>query len=156
LLAGLGCIGGSALATTTAPTSFQVNLQIVANCVINSTNALNFPNSGVLVGTNVTSTTTVNVQCTDTTPYTIGLDAGANGTITTRKMLTTVTDGTAVVNYQLCQDALCNTNWDNASSQKGGTGNGQSQQYTIYGLIPPQNTPAPGTYVDTVNVTVTY
>jgi len=37
-----------------------------------------------------------------------------------------------------------------------GTGNGASQSYTIYGQVPPQNTPTPAVYTDTVTVTVTY
>jgi len=36
------------------------------------------------------------------------------------------------------------------------TGNGASQSYTVYGRVPAQTTPAPGTYTDTVTVTVTY
>jgi spore coat protein U-like protein len=36
------------------------------------------------------------------------------------------------------------------------TGNGADQTFTIYGRVPAQTTPAPGTYTDTVTVTVTY
>jgi spore coat protein U-like protein len=37
-----------------------------------------------------------------------------------------------------------------------GTGNGAGQTITIFGRVPAQTTPAPGTYTDTVTVTVTY
>ena len=34
------------------------------------------------------------------------------------------------------------------------TGNGTGQNYTVYGRVPPQTTPAPGTYTDTITVKV--
>ncbi|WP_409528142.1 spore coat protein U domain-containing protein [Rhizobium sp.] len=37
-----------------------------------------------------------------------------------------------------------------------GTGTGSPQTLTVYGRVPAQNTPAPGTYSDTVVVTVSY
>jgi spore coat protein U-like protein len=36
------------------------------------------------------------------------------------------------------------------------TGSGAAQSYTVYGRITAQTTPAPGTYTDTITVTVTY
>ncbi|MCE3520182.1 spore coat protein U domain-containing protein, partial [Escherichia coli] len=35
-------------------------------------------------------------------------------------------------------------------------GSGAAQPYTVYGRVPVQTTPAPGTYTDTITVTVTY
>ncbi|RUY19730.1 spore coat U domain-containing protein, partial [Mesorhizobium sp. M7A.F.Ca.US.001.04.2.1] len=37
-----------------------------------------------------------------------------------------------------------------------GTGNGNVQNLTVYGRVPPQTTPAAGVYTDTVAITVTY
>jgi spore coat protein U-like protein len=37
-----------------------------------------------------------------------------------------------------------------------GTGNGAAQSYTVFGLVPVQTTPGPGTYNDVITVTVTY
>jgi spore coat protein U-like protein len=160
ILTGLACVGGPAVANTTQST-FAVNLTIQAQCVINSTAALNFGTAGVLGGaggtTNTDQTTTVAVQCTNTTPFNIGLDAGVGGgTITVRKLLNT--SSIATVNYTLWQDSGHTTNWGNTVSTDtvSDTGNGASRNYTVYGRIPPQTTPAPGTYADTVTVTVTY
>nr|WP_281033880.1 spore coat protein U domain-containing protein [Mesorhizobium sp. M4B.F.Ca.ET.049.02.1.2] len=36
------------------------------------------------------------------------------------------------------------------------TGVGTAQNLTVYGRVPPQTTPSPGVYTDTVIVTVTY
>jgi spore coat protein U-like protein len=160
-LAALALVGGPAAATTTTST-FAVNLTIQAQCVINSTAALNFGTAGVLGGangtTNTDQSTTVQVQCTNTTPFNIGLDAGTTtgGTTTTRKLLNS--GSSATVNYTLWQDTGHATNWGNntGTDTVGDTGTGASKTYTIYGRIPPQSTPAPGNYADTVTVTVTY
>src|SRR5882762_5452945 len=60
-------------ATSTA--TFSVQVTIVATCTINSASALNFGSQGVFTA-NVDQFSTIQVQCTNTTPYTIGLDAG--------------------------------------------------------------------------------
>jgi spore coat protein U-like protein len=162
VLAGLAGVAGPAVATTTTVTStFAVNLTIAATCVINSTTALNFGSLGVLGGISGTDpnngTATVAVQCTDTTPFNIGLDGGTGGgNTTTRKLLNT--GSSATVNYKLYSDSGFSTNWGNAvgTDTVSHTGDGASHTYTVYGQIPAQTTPAPGTYADLVTVTVTY
>jgi spore coat protein U-like protein len=160
VLTGLVLVGGPAAATTTTQT-FSVTMTIVAQCVIRSTATLNFGSTlGVLGGTSGTdnndATTAVAVQCTNTTPYNIGLDAGANGGTTTTRLMKG--SGSPTVQYKLFQDAGHTVNWGNTvgSDTSSQTGNGASQSYTIYGRIPPQTTPAADTYTDTITVTVTY
>jgi spore coat protein U-like protein len=160
ILTGLAFVGSPANATTSVTSTFQVNLIIQAECVIRSTAALNFGTLGVLGGISGNTinygSTSVAVQCTNTTPYDIGLDAGNNGGTTTTRLLKG--SGSATVQYKLWQDAGHTTNWGNAvgTDTAHQIGNGQSQSYTIYGSIPAQTTPAPDTYTDTVTVTVTY
>ena len=59
----------------TATSTFTVSVQLNATCLINSASALTFLPQGVL-STNVNQTSTIQVTCTNTTPYNIGLDAG--------------------------------------------------------------------------------
>jgi spore coat protein U-like protein len=150
----LAATHGSARAAT-ATTSFQVQLTIQAECLINSASTLNFGTLGVL-SANVDQTSTIQVQCTNTTPYTIGLDAGtgAGATVATRKL----TGGAATVNYSLYSNAGRTTVWGTTigSNTVASTGTGAAQSFTIYGRIPAQTTPAPATYTDTITVTVTY
>jgi spore coat protein U-like protein len=105
---------------------------------------------------NVDQTTTLQVQCTNTTPYNIGLDAGtgSGATVTTRKL----TSGAHTVNYSLYSDSGRTTVWGNTvgTNTVSATATGAAQSYTIYGRVPSQTTPAPGTYTDTITVTVTY
>jgi spore coat protein U domain-containing protein, fimbrial subunit CupE1/2/3/6 len=140
-------------ATSTA--TFSVQVTIVATCTINSASALNFGSQGVFTA-NVDQTSTIQVQCTNTTPYNIGLDAGlgTGATVAVRKM----TSGGATVNYTLYSDSGRTTVWGTTigTNTVAATGNGAAQSYTVYGRIPAQTTPAPGTYADTVTITVTY
>src|SRR3954468_10910575 len=75
-----------ALSATTT-TTFTVQITITASCVINSASTLNFGIRGVLTA-NVDQTSTIQVQCTNATPYNIGLNAGTGtgATVNTRKM----------------------------------------------------------------------
>jgi spore coat protein U-like protein len=140
-------------ATTT--TTFTVQITITASCVIVSASTLNFGSQGVL-SANVDQTSTIQVQCTNTTPYNIGLDAGtgSGATVAARKM----TNGGATVTYTLYSDSGRSTVWGNTvgTNTVAATGNGASQSYTVYGRVAPQTTPAPATYTDTITVTVTY
>jgi spore coat protein U-like protein len=140
-------------ASTTS--TFAVQATIAATCTINSASTLNFGTLGVLAS-NTDQTSTIQVACTNTTPYNIGLDpgAGTGATVAVRKL----TSGANTVNYTLYSDSGRTTVWGNTVSTDtvAATGNGVAQSYTVYGRIPAQTTPAPGSYADTITVTVTY
>jgi spore coat protein U-like protein len=152
-MAFLSLIGTGARATT-ATGSFNVQVVITATCAIASASALNFGTQGVL-SANTDQTSTISVTCTNTTPYNIGLDKGLNGSsVTTRQMKA----GSAVINYSLFSDLGRTTNWVDTvgTDTAAATGNGSAQAFTVYGRILPQTSPAPGTYTDTITITVTY
>ena len=139
----------------TATSTFTVQATITATCTINSAATLNFGTQGILTA-NVDQTSTIAVTCTNTTPYNVGLDAGtgSGATVASRKL----TSGGATLNYTLYSDSGRTTVWGNTVSTDtlAGTGNGASQSLTVYGRLFSQTTPAPGTYTDTITVTVTY
>jgi spore coat protein U-like protein len=145
----------SAPRAATSTATMTVQMTITATCTVNSATALNFGTQGVLT-TNVDQTSTIQVTCTNTTPYNIGLDAGTGtgATVATRKM----TSGANTVNYTLYSNSTRTTVWGNTvgTDTAAATGNGSAQSYTVYGRVPPQAAPAPGTYTDTITVTVTY
>ena len=154
VVVGVAMLAGASQAATTTST-FTVQITITASCTINSASTLNFGSKGTLTA-NVDQTSTIQVQCTDTTPYNIGLDAGTGtgATVATRKM----TSGGATINYSLYTDIGRSTVWGNTvgTDTVSATGNGAAQSYTVYGRVPAQTTPAPATYTDTITVTVTY
>lgn len=148
-------LSGANVKAATATATFNAQITIQANCQVLSPTNLNFGTVGALAS-NQDATSTFSVQCTNTTPYSIGLNEGttAGGTTTTRLM----TSGSATVSYRMYSDAGRGTNWGNTvgTDTVSGTGNGTTQNFTIYGRVPTQTTPAPATYTDTVTITVTY
>ena len=140
---------------TQVTSTFTVQMTLTPTCIINSTSTLDFGSQGVLTA-NIDNTSTLAVQCTNTTPYSIGLDAGkGNGaSVNVRKM----TSGASTVDYMLYSDAGRTSIWGNTigTNTVAGTGNGASQSYPVYGRVPPQTTPAAASYSDTITVTVTY
>jgi spore coat protein U-like protein len=135
-------------------TSTSASATVVTSCNVSAT-TLNFGSAGVLAG-NVDATNTVTATCTSATSYNIGLDAGtgSGATVTTRKM----TSGANTINYSLYTDSARSTVWGNTvgTNTVSGTGSGLGQNFTVFGRVPSQTTPAPGTYSDTVVVTITY
>ncbi len=153
--AALGLASTGARATT-ATSSFTVQVTIIASCTIVSTATLNFGGSVGVLTANVDVSTTLQVQCTNTTPYNIGLNAGTGTGATVAARL--MTSGANTITYSLYKDSGHATVWGNTvgTDTQAATGNGAAQTYTVYGRIPPQTTPAPATYSDTITVTVTY
>ena len=153
-LAAFFTTAGQAQAATSTAT-FAVQVSITATCTINSAGTLNFGSVGLL-SANTDQTSTIQVTCTNTTPYNIGLDAGTGtgATVATRKL----TSGSKTINYTLYSDSGRTTVWGNtiSSNTVAATGSGAAQNYTVYGRTPAQTTPAPGSYSDTITVTVTY
>jgi spore coat protein U-like protein len=155
LAAGFVLLGTAAAYASTATSNFQVRIVINAQCLAATTTTLDFGTTGIL-SANVDATSTIQVTCTNTTPYNIGLDAGtgSGATVSNRKM----TSAGVTISYAMYSNAGRTTNWGNTvgTDTVAGTGNGAAQSYTVYGRVPVQSTPAPGTYTDTITVTVTY
>jgi len=149
-------LGSSGAHATTTTTTFQARVTIAATCAIGGATTLDFGSPGLLAA-NVDQTSTIQVTCSNTTPFNIGLDKGANGSsVTTRLMKGGPSNET--ISYSLCSDSGRATNWGNTvgTDTVSSTGVGSSQSFTVYGRIPPQTTPTPGTYTDTITVMVTY
>jgi len=128
-------------------------------CVTVIAGDLAFGNYAPLSALVTDSTSTVTIQARlilggapTAISYTVGLGTGA-GTVAQRKM----TSGANELNYNLYTDAARGTVWGGGSvsgSTSAITGNAS---HTVYGRIPAsQTTVVPGTYADTIVVTVTF
>jgi len=117
---------------------------------------LAFGSIGV-ISANLDAQSTISVQCTNTTPYTIGLNVGngAGATVAARRM---TGPAAASVTYSAYRDAARTLVWGTTigTDTVAGTGNGSAQPVTVFGRVPPQTTPAAGAYSDILTVTVTY
>ena len=137
---------------STDTTVFSVSVTVAKDCGVTATN-LAFGN---YTGALVDATSTISVTCTNTTTYSVGLSAGlaTGATVTTRKMQ----NGVALLNYGLFSNSGYSTNWGNTvgTNTVAGTGNGVVQPLTVYGQIPAGQHPTPGSYTDTITVSVTY
>ena len=145
----------SAAFAAVVSSNINVSMTIQGECKIQATTNLAFGTDGV-IDANVDASSTFDVQCTNTTPYTVALNAGAGAGATTTIRKMTLTGAT--IDYGLYRDAARSQNWGNtvATDTAAGTGTGAVQQSTIYGRVPPQTTPAPGLYQDTIQISVTY
>ena len=139
--------------SNTQTASMAVSATVNSNCAI-SAGALAF---GSYSGSALTSTSTVSVTCTNTTAYAVGLNAGTGSSATVTNRLMTLASGTQTLGYGLYQDSGHATNWGNATGAwESGTGSGAAQTLTIYGQVPASQYPTPGSYSDTITVTVNY
>lgn len=144
----------SSVMSATATGNMSVTLTIAGACTVDSVGAINFGSVPNLTSI-VTQSAAIAITCTNTTPYTIelGVGAGAGATTATRKM----TSGGNTIDYSLYKDAGYAGVWGTgATDDVDSTGTGAQQSFTVYGRVPVQALPNPGTYTDTVTVTVTY
>lgn len=153
--------GGSTVHAQTATGNLTVQITVTAGCAI-SASTLNFGSvlSSALVSA-VTGSTTISVTCTNGSPYSIGLDNGANALATQRRMI----NGANYLNYQLFTDAGRTIPWTTGANSTTctvagqcitSTGTGTAQNFTVYGSAIAVLPVAAGSYSDTVTMTVTY
>jgi len=144
----------SALAATST-FGFNASATVVNNCNLSATN-IAF-NAVGLLDTALTANGAITAQCTNGNAYKITLNGGANGTLNARKMMRS--GGGATLGYELYTDTQFTTPWGDGTlgtSPVTNTGTGDAQVISVYGRVPAQSTPAPGTYMDTVTATISF
>jgi len=113
------------------------------------------------IGAGLSTTGSINVNCTDQLGYNIGIGPGQNsgGDVSARKMSA---GGTDEVTYSLRHTSATGDIWGNSASGGTGvsrvsdTGTGAAQEHKVYAAVDPQTTPPNGTYEDTLTVTVSW
>lgn len=153
---GLTCWAQSAQSAS-INTTFNVTATVVSTCSTVTATALAFGDYDSLSGADRDSSSTIDVTCTNGTPFAIKLNGGTYGTITQRKLKEDA--GSDELNYNLYSDASRSTLWGDGSSGQvvNGTGTGNAVQQTVYGRISGgQSDKTAGTYSDVINVTVDY
>jgi spore coat protein U-like protein len=140
-------------------TALQFALNISKSCSV-STSPLDFGTLALDAITLKTALTTASTalsgRCTNTTSYTVGLNAGAGpGATTTSRVMS---NAASVLNYQLWRDSARSLNWGDTvgTDTQPGTGTGLTQNLNLYGSIAAGQAVTPGTYSDTINVILTY
>ena len=146
----------------TSTANLTVPLTITGSCTIGAA-TLNFGSDAgtALLTTALTANTTVSVTCTSGSPFAIGMGQGSYYSSSNR-----MASGTNYIPYALYQNSSLTTPWTTAASSTTctttgdcftDTGTGTAQTFTIYGQVPTVATaPAPGSYSDTVTMTIMY
>lgn len=152
----------TAASAQTATGTFNVSATVAATCRVTSpaTTTLAFGAYDPAAAGAAVGSLTMNFRCTRGTAWEVTLSTGANGpsaTGTTRAMA----GAGDFLNYELYRNAARTEVWSptvGGNTVSGvGVGNAPGgDNVTIYGGIPAGQFPAPGSYSDTVTLTVNY
>lgn len=133
-------------------TAFSVAASVPANCLVEATD-IEFGQHG-LIDRNIDASGIVAVTCTPGTEYSVTLNGGLRGSQNPEQRILQSGPNEAI--YGLYRDQSRTQPWGSSlDTQLPGTGAGTRQSVTVYGRVPPQPL-KPGTYTDTVAVTITY
>jgi spore coat protein U-like protein len=137
----------------TVQTAFQVTANEAPTCTISATD-LSFAD---YTQAQLDGQSAITVTCTNSTPWSLGLNQGTSpgATVTTRKM---TGPGGVSLSYGLFQDVARTVSWGNTvgTDTVPGAGTGNPQSLTVYGRIPASQTPVAGGYRDMITATLTF
>lgn len=129
-----------------------------AACTVSAGGSLAFGAYNPYSSTAKDSTTTVSVSCNLPQSYNVGLNAGTapGATVTTRKL----SSGANQMAYSLYRDAARTANWGQTVGVDTVSGSVSvvvtPVNHTVYGRIPALQNLPPGSYADTITVTVNF
>jgi len=142
---------------TTVP--FTVTAPVVNNCTISTSQNMAFSGAGSasLLNNPIDAAATLAVRCTNNDAYRIRLNGGTNGTVAQRYMRRS--GGTERIAYSLYTDSARTLPWGDGSAgttSYTSVGTGNVQTVTVYGRVPAQAAPTPGSYTDTVQAVIEF
>lgn len=134
----------------------EVSATVVEACAVTATN-LAFGNYDPTAPSPADTTSSITVNCTPGTSFTVGLNAGttSGATVTNRQMAS----GSQRLDYALYQDVARSVNWGNTpgtDTPAPVTATISPSVLTVHGRVPAQQAVASGNYTDTVTITVSY
>lgn len=136
----------SAAVSKTASADFKVKIEVLSTCTINATDIdFGSVNSGVAASD---KTGTLNVTCTNQTPYSVGLSGSGK--------MTHDTDSTSNIAYGLFQTASDKNQWNNNTNQYSGVGTGSVSAIPVVAKVSGTTNVRAGKYSDIVTASVTY
>lgn len=144
LLAGQASAETPAAVTQQAQTTFDVKIEVLSTCSIDATE-IDF---GKVNSSSVASdeTGTLNITCTNQTPYSVGLSGSGK--------MTNEIDKLSSIAYELFQNV--NTPWDNDKNKYSNKGSGNVEAIPVIAKVVGSTNVRAGNYKDTVTATVTY
>ena len=105
----------------------------------------------------VNGTAAITMACPPSTAWKVGLSNGANVAGTQRRMAGGAGGAGDYIQYELYRDAARSLRWGNTAGTDTVDGSGNpGSAIPVYGRVPAQTNVTPGSYSDTITVTVTY
>lgn len=148
-----GMLGCSSGAVYTSTVTFSVRANVLKTCSVTAAN-ISFGPTSSLAGA-MDAQGQVATLCSFGLGYQLGLDGG--GAAATDPTQRQMRSGSFSITYGLYRNAALSLPWGAVTSTSvAGTGSAVLQTVPVYAHIPSQPTPPPGTYSDTVVVTVQY
>ena len=126
LIASLMVAGAFGVATSDAANTsgqFNVNMTLTSTCSLSAVTAIDFAYTSLQGAVANGSNGNFTVTCTNSLPYTFGLQAGSGAATPPGASTVSVTDNAVNLGYNL------------GLSAAGGTGNGSAQSYSVTGTM---------------------
>ena len=122
----LMCAAITAWVAQAASTSgtFNVNITLSSTCTLSAITAVDFAYTSFQGGAAASTGGGFTTTCTNSLPYTFGLQAGSGAAVPPGAATVTVTDNAVNLQYTL------------GTSTAGGTGNGAAQAHSVTGTMP--------------------
>ena len=154
------CNGGLFVSGGTATFGLQLQANTINSCTVTIASAsdMDFGSATSLAAVH-DSTSTITLNCPSNSQWKVGLSNGLHAQGTQRRM---AGPGSDFIGYELYRDAGRSQRWGSNTASGGdtvnggGSGNGSPVTLTVYGRVPAQPAVQPGSYGDTVTVTLTY
>ena len=150
---GQNCDNISNFATSSTYT-LQTRVNILDQCRVETTD-MDFGTQGLLLNA-VDSTSAVRVRCSNQTAFTVQLNDGLHAAGGNRRMRSASNN---FLIYELFRDPARNQRWGSSAGQRAagtGIGPGNIIELPVYGRVPAAPAAAPGSYSDTITVTVEF
>jgi spore coat protein U-like protein len=104
----------------------------------------------------VDSNGSITIRCRSFVPYSIAINSSVIGSFASRHM----SQSGAQLSYQLYTDAARRTVWGDgtggSATVSGFCAGSCNNDHSVYGRIPPRQSATPGTYTDTITVTIVF
>jgi spore coat protein U-like protein len=154
----LAALATSAAIADTASSTFKVLINVTKACSVTAGTASNIDFGSVLSSaTALSASSNINVTCSKSTPYNIGL-LPSNSNTSGAGVMSPTTTGPDTIPYQLRSVSATGPVWGNATSPANtvaNTGTGAAQSIPVWATVASVNV-TPGAYLDTVTVQVNY
>lgn len=158
------CLGDRGSQTGSDAFFFPVDATVPGSCTVLTATDMDFSPGGTLFATrtgDLTSTSTIDLECTNRTAWQVGLNNGANGLAADGTSRQLCIAGGACIRYQLNRPAShgggrWGNDLDGGSDTVTDSSSGTPQSLTVNGVINDQPLTQAGLYSDTITVTLTY